>query len=207
MSHASVMVVLPEDLQPPQIEAALAAQMAPFYENDECFADGSRWDWYVVGGRFAGKLGPSNIVRCGDVDLIALAKGRREYALKLWNDAQKDNAKMREWIFGVGPDETLEQFMERKEPSFAPVLPPHYAMLRSLHWNERERMGWFGMSTATECERRGETVPRCLHKDEKTGARIVSWQCDQDSWDRDAWPKLVATIEPRQWLVTVDYHV
>ena len=47
MSHAVVLVAIrPTD----DVEAAIAEQMQPFDENGEWFADGSRWDWYQIGG-------------------------------------------------------------------------------------------------------------------------------------------------------------
>lgn len=56
MSHASVLVALsPEDVTL-GIEQAIAFQMEPFDENGEWFKDGSRWDWYTVGGRYTGRL-------------------------------------------------------------------------------------------------------------------------------------------------------
>lgn len=58
MSHASVIVaVSPESIkQLGGIENAVAEQMYPFDENGECFRDGSRWDWYQIGGRYTGKF-------------------------------------------------------------------------------------------------------------------------------------------------------
>lgn len=32
--------------------------LKPYDENDEWFAEGSRWDWWVIGGRFTGLLTP-----------------------------------------------------------------------------------------------------------------------------------------------------
>lgn len=53
MSHAAVLIALdPTD----DVDSAIEEQMAPFDEGAEWFADGSRWDWYVVGGRFTGTL-------------------------------------------------------------------------------------------------------------------------------------------------------
>lgn len=56
MSHACVLVAV--DVVDPsdrlEVEAAVAFQMQPYDENGEWFADGSRWDWYQIGGRFTG---------------------------------------------------------------------------------------------------------------------------------------------------------
>lgn len=52
--HASLIVAL--DGRPKDIEAAVAFQMEPFDENGVWFADGSRWDWWQIGGRWTGLL-------------------------------------------------------------------------------------------------------------------------------------------------------
>jgi len=59
MSHALVLVALsPEDIAEAKgdKELAVSHQMAPFEEAD-WFSDGSRWDWWIIGGRFSGMLG------------------------------------------------------------------------------------------------------------------------------------------------------
>lgn len=59
MSHASILVALsPEDIKEADndIEKAIGHQMAPFNEGGEWFADGSRWDWWQIGGRFSGRF-------------------------------------------------------------------------------------------------------------------------------------------------------
>jgi hypothetical protein len=84
--HASVIVALsPADLETAGLDPAgdetdfqvalinaVAHQMQPFNENGKWF-DGSRWDWYSIGGRFSGKFAPlgydprtdaANLVQC-----------------------------------------------------------------------------------------------------------------------------------------------
>lgn len=60
MSHASVITALtPEQVEEHGgIEEAVEHQMKPFEEGSEWFADGSRWDWYIIGGRFTSKFAP-----------------------------------------------------------------------------------------------------------------------------------------------------
>jgi hypothetical protein len=40
------------------VEEAVDWNMAPFDENDEWCADGSRWDYWTIGGRYSGQLVP-----------------------------------------------------------------------------------------------------------------------------------------------------
>ena len=59
MSHAAVLVALsPDDVKRAggDVKEAVAYQMEPFNENGEWFKDGSRWDWWVIGGRFTDRL-------------------------------------------------------------------------------------------------------------------------------------------------------
>lgn len=60
MSHASLIVALsPQEIEKyGGVDNAVAFQMEPFKEDIEYFQDGSRWDWYVIGGRYTGKFRP-----------------------------------------------------------------------------------------------------------------------------------------------------
>lgn len=61
MSHASVLVALsPDDLQRAggNVEEAVKHQMEPFDENGTWFREGSRWDWWSIGGRYSGRFAP-----------------------------------------------------------------------------------------------------------------------------------------------------
>lgn len=69
MTHFATLVIVPADEAEP--EKAAAALLAPYDENGCAYSDGSRWDWWQVGGRWTGSLDgydprtdPSNIVRC-----------------------------------------------------------------------------------------------------------------------------------------------
>src|SRR5688500_14258938 len=71
MSHASVLIALDPPVNRSEIDELIAEQMMPFDENGEWFRDGSRWDWYQIGGRFTGLLDgydpdkdPANIQQC-----------------------------------------------------------------------------------------------------------------------------------------------
>lgn len=85
-------------------------------------------------------------------------------------------------------------------------FPVFYAFLRNKRWNERERMGWFGAPATTECEAAGHDVKRCLVRDRKTGAAIVSWG-DDPRWDAKFYDRFVRDLPAETWLVVVDYHV
>lgn len=210
MSHATVLVVVdgPED----RIEDQVAQQMFPFDEGREdagWFADGSRWDWYAIGGRWEGELHGKNVLQKRELDLQKIHEAHVERLTRNWHRAQERKPEEREWWHGVKGDETLAEFLQRRgKPEQALSF---YAFLRDKHWHEAERMGWFGCTAATECERKNPDWPldnsKCLHKDESTGARIVNWQEPEEIWSERFYKRFIDPLPDDAYLVVVDYHV
>ena len=240
MSHASCLVALsPENITGASgsIEMAIEFQMDPFNENGEWFKDGSRWDWYEIGGRYTGRLtgydpesDPENwktchnrkvdgadIVKRVDLDITALHKQSRKVLEKNYVKAASKSAdRDRQWIktlHNVDPlEENLNAYLARTCKT-ADQSVTHYAFLRNRHWNEPERLGWFGSAAATECEIRTKktgvkaATGRCLHRDEETGARVVVWNESLEAWSKEFYRRFVEDLNPNTVLVTVDYHV
>lgn len=65
MSHATVICALDGRTKEVNLERAVSRAMRPFDENGagRMFANGTRWDWYQIGGRWSGGLGGSNSLR------------------------------------------------------------------------------------------------------------------------------------------------
>lgn len=226
MSHALCIVALSRDdlLKHDTPEKAVAWQMKPFSENGHWFEDGSRWDWYVIGGRFPGRFLGKDI--CTRVELTEekLIAEREEGARQLWTEWTAEPLKKRKdkffrsYIYGLEEGDTLEKVIARsKSRCFTAVV-----FLKDRRWCEKGRMGWFGSTTKTECQRSAESeskegdidlatwTGRCLVKDEKTGAEIVDFTGPKDSedrWDRLYWPRFLRPLPPETTLVAVDYHV
>lgn len=215
MSHATVLVS-PEIARVSELglERAIEWEMMPFDENDECFRDGSRWDWYVIGGRYAGRLHGGNVLQVKQLDLAKLREERLQRLTETYQEAySRENldAETREFLYGVKA-ESLEEFIGRQ-----PNVPlTAYAFLSNRHWNEGERLGWFGTSTFTECElkdlRKAKADPKnwfskCLHKDESTGARVVCWNEPEEIWQENFYRRFIAPLEPERMIAMVDYHV
>lgn len=60
MSHFPVAVILEEDVpfDRSSVEEALTRVLAPFDEQGEWGAEETKWDWWVLGGRWRGELLP-----------------------------------------------------------------------------------------------------------------------------------------------------
>jgi hypothetical protein len=204
MSHASLLVALDPLGTGESVEEAVQRQMAPFDENGEWFGEGTRWDWWVIGGQYSGVLCDDNVMRRADVALPVLAARQRERAASHYREhvlSYSGPAEHREFMTGAKCGESEGEFVERW--ASAP-FPTHYAFLRRHCWQERERAGWFGVGAATECEKAGKDMHICTF--ERDGARIVSWG-NSESWDRMFFPRFVEPLPSETLLVTVDYHV
>ncbi len=231
MSHACVLVAVAPTAD---VEAAVAEQMAPFEENEEWFADGSRWDWYQIGGRWTGKLDgydpnadPANDESC------ELCGGMGTRTDQLGRDSGHHTREpnvddgvcvrcgqagcgCRGYCNACGGAGHKQKWPTQWAQHAGDVAPKRvlandvtaYAFLRGRTWNERERMGWFGSSTATECERAGvEQAKVCTHIDEKTSAKVVSWGDEDKRWNAKFYKRFIAPLPDETLLVVVDFHV
>lgn len=92
MSHFLTIVLVPHDCV--DVEDKVSALLAPYDENGEFFADGSRWDWWVIGGRWNGHfeenfdpdMDPRNYEPCpycGGTGSREMSKGMR------WNQPHR----------------------------------------------------------------------------------------------------------------------
>jgi hypothetical protein len=225
MSHACVLVAI--DVVDPtnreEIEAAVDFQMAPYDENGEFFADGSRWDWYQIGGRFTGLLNPDydaaqdprnweSCTTCGGT-------GTRPGGLKEFGEA---------WFAGCNGCNGCQGTGKSRKFRNAPVpfdvaqvktidkskIGAAYAFLRNRHWHEAERMGWFAMPTKSECEIKAEAAGgdpnvltrRCVTTGDEH-SKIVVWNEPQEIWDEQFQRRFLDPLPPDAVLVVVDYHV
>lgn len=64
MSHFSVLVITPPDQD---LEATISKLMEPFNENGEGFREGSKWDWWQIGGRWSGLINGKNTAPIGEL--------------------------------------------------------------------------------------------------------------------------------------------
>lgn len=224
MSHATVLVAVdvvnPTDRE--EIEAAVHFQMEPYDENGTWFRDGSRWDWYVIGGRATGFLtgydptkDPRNIQTCWLCAGSGIRPGGLQQFGQEWFDAChgcngcNGAGKSVTWPTQFAPydGDILQVKHFRPDSSFRPA----YAFLRERHWHEGERLGWFGGSAKTECELKQGDDPevltrRCLTIGDEN-ARIVTWMEPYEIWQKSFLERFIAPLPPETVLVVVDYHV
>jgi len=203
MSHAVVLVALDAGVASSDIEQAVAHQMSPYDENEEWFRDGSRWDWYVIGGRWSHFFGEDTaIVRAHALNLEARAKERVQSLTAYYTETMAKDPKGHSLITGIGPGETLEQYLA----SHGNGRLSAGAFLRERHWHEGGRMGWFGMKMATECEMATGTVPRRCHS-QTVDAHLTTWNEEDVAWTANFEKRFIEPLSPDSWLVAVDYHV
>ncbi len=223
MSHASLLAAIdavnPKDRA--EIEAAVAFQMEPYSENEEWFRNGSRWDWYVIGGRFAGRLvpdydpakDPRNLETCSLCGGCGIRRGGLEQFGRGWFDACNGcNGCNGSGIARKFSNADFEGDIVQVKllPKGCPV-PAFRAFLRDRHWHESERLGWFGGTAATECELKASDDPdvvfnRCLTIGDEN-ARIVTWQEPWEIWQERFHKRFIEPLLPESVLVVVDYHV
>lgn len=149
MSHFSVIVLTKgED---PVAEATRL--LAPYDEAGEWFADGSRWDWWVIGGRWTGSLDgydpttdPANVEVC---DLCS-GTGTRPGGLEQFGQAWFDQCNGCNGCSGKGT--RVKWTLAPHDGDIAPVTQigeflPFAIVTPDGEWHEGARMGWFAMTS------------------------------------------------------------
>lgn len=207
MSHASLLVNIANTKD---IEKEIQYQMEPFKENG-WFSDGSRWDWYQIGGRYSNRIHNKDIILIKELSQELLLQEKRDRYNQAFKEATKELVKDQKApvnsIYGFDPrEESVDDLMLNESPLNS------YAFLRNRHWNEAERLGWFGSTMATECEIKNPNdadvaVNKCLFVHEETGARIIVWNEPQELWSKNFWKRFIEPLDPESLLIMVDYHV
>ena len=209
MSHACVLVALDNVPNKPRsgfhygsfvgtpLGDTLSAAMEPFSEHSGWFGDGSRWDWWVVGGRYSGSLGGVDVAFRSDLDHKKLCRYSRKEA-EDYHDSYS----------GTEFGEALLEGMSRKEYVTKASHFRTYAFLHNGSWHESERMGWFGGSATTECElKTGEKPNICVFSLPDGKSRTVTWGEEWDIWAKNYWKRFIEDLQDDTLLVVVDYHV
>lgn len=149
MSHFLTVVIIPKETK--NVRAKLKELLDPYDENGEFFKDGSRWDWWQVGGRWTGAFDgydpekdPRNIKPCD----LCHATGKRtdNVAKAIPALAEKCNGCdgtgqalvwPSDWIPHDG-DISVVSEIKRTVACHAIVTPDG-------KWHEAGQMGWFAV--------------------------------------------------------------
>jgi len=215
MSHGLVIVALEQavSLSADELAKAVGYQMDPFDEEDKWFKDGSRWDYWTIGGRYEGALLGKNAARRVELTEEACHEASLERSRKLWKAWERELHKdevTQHFLYGLDGVDSLESLLDRTARE-SPIIA--YAFLRNRVWHEKARLGFFGMTAATECEITAENkgmeyAGRCLVTCKETDAKIVSFDEDRnDRWQELYYARFIRPLAPDTMLVAVDYHV
>lgn len=211
MSHAPCLVVLDGSLKRSEVEQAIAEQMEPFSEEGKgWFGDGSRWDWYQVGGRFTGlldgydpKKDPRNVETC---NLCAGTGKRKDMVVVHGCNGCSGKGRQTKWPTQWAKHDG-DVLRKRDIPKGHEL--PGIALLKNREWHEGGRMGWFGCkATAEGGAQEGE--PSVVVMTDKRGvgqAKVVNYGLSDDAWREKIMPGLLADVPKDAWLAVVDYHV
>lgn len=223
MSHASVLVVLPGEIREPQ--EAVQYEMEPFDEEGGWFRDGSRWDWWVIGGRFTGcldlydpQMDKRNWESC---DLCDGTGTRRDLdkVVEGWCNGCSQFLKKglavgvrikwpTEWVPHNGDVMTMGELRKIKRDS--PFRT--YAVLKERNWHERSRLGWFGDETKTEHDRANgdeEKPPETqrFRLDSSHEAIITTYNEPDEHWEARFGKRFLDPLPDSVRVAMVDYHV
>jgi len=162
MTHFKVAVVLPERFdnlsQKKDVLEEVTRLMAPFDENDEAFSEGSRWDWWVVGGRWDGSIRGLDWLDLKELCRICNGTGERPRGLEEFGQAWYDGCNGCNGCDGTGessvwPSDDRYTSLGRNRCRLSEVHSD-YTMTAFVNpdgeWIERARMGWFGSSIPDE---------------------------------------------------------
>lgn len=210
MTHAMAIVALDGDEvdglgDREGIEEAVAHQMEPFNEREEWFRDGSRWDWWVIGGRYDGGILDRNVVRRETVDADALARWNYEEAKRSYQRWVEDD--LPEALLPIDLDEvTMEEYAQQQGDNKIVA----YTFVKDRTWHEKARLGWWGATAKTECDLDHDhdngDFNICKFEDDETGGAILSHD-DGEDWNEKYWKRFIEPLDPETILVVVDYHV
>ncbi len=217
MTHFPVIVALTkEDLERSDgdVKAAVAAQLEPFSEGGEWFKDGSRWDWWVIGGRFSDRFAiGANAVLVSQLDPAARIAKARAGAAACWAEAsarwEKEGKRSEAWdsiAYGINPDDTEETLIERWAAASATLHASAFVVGRT--WNEANRSGWFGTTIETAQAMTGDIDERQVLNSnvaERGCAAIVAWP--NGDWRAEFERRFIAGLAADTTLVCVDCHV
>lgn len=168
--------------------------------------DDAKWDWYQVGGRWAGYFVPkkgadyqtsdgnlqtrirvaagveeapqgADVIKVKDIDWDAMDEVERKRRGEYWDEQMKQENPDRRFVWDDNREEVMK--MSREEYVGKPVSHATFAVLHDGKWYEKGEMGWFAMVSNAKAE---------------------------EQWDTE-WRKLVESLDPETVVTVVDCHI
>lgn len=153
MSHFPVLVILPDDIPfdnpHGEIEDKVAELLAPYDENEEMFAEGSRWDWWVIGGRWDGAIRNLAWQELKETCFLCKGTGKRP-DMEVENGC---NGCAGTGLSSVWPTDPRYHQLERnmlRVKELDPEFSIDHFVVPTGQWCEKARVGWFGMTIPNE---------------------------------------------------------
>jgi hypothetical protein len=140
MTHYATTVVVKD---PDDLEDALA----PFDENGEWFRGGSRWDWWIIGGRFTGQLAnrqgeQGDVFRKSDIDWDTVG----DIVIHELRDIFRGGGSLFAGEYAIRDGEDEDAYVRR----LATPFKTHAFLGLDGEWHENGQMGWFGVKMDDE---------------------------------------------------------
>lgn len=159
MTHFPVAVLLPPHIELSELELAVTEVLAPYDEDGRWGADGTHWDWWVIGGRWRGELLPiANpqlifIGRSGTYDNPPLYPNGVD-ALRLrevdWEGMYATRRELvRGWYRDLKQSDPFHDLRGMSEEDYLKAHVPFrpHAIVVDGRWEQPEEMGWFGVGS------------------------------------------------------------
>jgi hypothetical protein len=150
------------------------AETIKYYEEEELGPNGevlstynpdSKWDWYEVGGRYAGRIAVKNGVEIDsayvkDIDFSKMHRTEEDYndAIRYWElvveGAKPQNEEEEERIkfTWYKPEFYLERYKNKETYAECQSSFAMWAVIKDGVWYEKGQMGWWAMSNETHDE-------------------------------------------------------
>lgn len=187
--HTSCLIIIKSELQDGTIEDYVSMAMNPFQEEDS----NGWWDWYVIGGRWSGKL---EKIKLDQDKLKEFAKQFEEEKLG-WSSQEKPEnlqiARAKElWhtIFGDNSEPLIGR--DRYEGFY-----PDDVQLREDFTDEQIKR----LTTGSVVIIRDESI------EDYHNTKWVDHAWEEDhNWDKEYFNRFIKDLNPKDRLVIVDYH-
>jgi hypothetical protein len=148
----------------------------------------SKWDWYVIGGRWGYKIKLKNgeTVNYAQIKDIDFSPDKEEYesAKRFWEiyiDKQSCAEEEERHMFDLyAPEYYINKYETKENYANSCAKFTTYALLYDGKWYEKGKMGWFGMSDETK-----ESI---------------------DSYEQ-TFDKILKQASPTNYFVMVDCHI